>query len=153
VADQSQLWNEAYEQEYSNRLTIEQEAAARIAAGVAHRLWARESPLPARFRAQNQEAYEAYRKGRYLEHKGNPADLQRSLQHFEEAAGLDPGFAGAYAALADARVLLARSGNQPQESFSRAKAAAQRALALDPSQSEAHNALANVLLWHDWSWK
>ncbi len=153
VSDQAQAWNEAYEQEYSNRLEMEQDAAARIAAGVAGRLFAREPPLTARFHVQNQEAYEAYRKGRYLEHKGNPADIQRSLPHFEEAARLDPRFAGAYAAIADACVRLARSGKERDQSFLRAKSAAQKALALDPSQSEAHNALANVLFWRDWSWK
>ncbi len=153
VSDQSQMWNEAYEQEYSNRLEMEQEAAARIAAGVAGWLFPGEVRPPARFHAQNQEAYEAYRKGRYLEHKGNSADIQRSLPHFEEATRIDPRFAGAYAALADASVVLARSGRESNESFSRAKSAAQKALALDPSQSEAHNALANVLFWQDWSWK
>src|SRR5262249_59842581 len=71
---------------------------------------------------------------------------------FGEGVRLDPRYADACSALADACVSRARSGGSPAEFFPRAAAAAQKALELNSASPEAHNALANTRFWFDWNW-
>jgi TolB-like protein/DNA-binding winged helix-turn-helix (wHTH) protein len=152
VADQAQVWTETYEQDAADLFRMEQEYAARIATGIATQLFGRQVARE-NLQTRRREAWEAYRNGRYLQHKETRADLERSIGLFNEAAKFDPGFAGAYAALAEVHVMMARSGGAPAENFSQAKATAGRAIALEDSNAAAHNALANVNFWHGWNWQ
>jgi tetratricopeptide (TPR) repeat protein len=102
--------------------------------------------------AVSREAYDAYRTGRELQFQGTVAALERSLAAFEDATQFDPQYSEAYAALADSCVSLARSGGPSKPLLARASEAAGKALDLDESSSEAHNALANVRFWADWNW-
>src|SRR4029079_2984858 len=78
----------------------------------------------------------------------------RAVQYFVEATQRDPAFARAYAGLADAYTSLGVLGfERPHDAFPKARAAAERALALDPKLSEAHGALAHVLFTYEWNWK
>src|SRR5262249_18173903 len=72
--------------------------------------------------------------------------------YFEEAVRLDPRYAEAYAALADACVGRARAGAPPDQFFPRAGAAAQKALELNAASFEGQNALANVRFWWGLNW-
>jgi tetratricopeptide (TPR) repeat protein len=66
---------------------------------------------------------------------------------------LDPNFAGAWVGLADSCALLAEYlYRDPQVMFPEAKSAALKALELDNELAEAHAALAEALLFHDWNW-
>jgi TolB-like protein/tetratricopeptide (TPR) repeat protein len=95
-------------------------------------------------------AYSQYLKGRYFFGKRGQA-LPRAREAFEEAIRLDPGFAAAHAALAEAEVMLCwYLLERPRDGFPRARAAALRALELDPDLAMAHNALAFTQLWYDW---
>jgi TolB-like protein len=151
-ADQAQVWTGTYEQDSANLFELEQETAARIAAAVTKQLFAGASAPPATL-TRDRGAWEAYRNGRYLEHKNSRADVERSLEYLEDAAHKDPSFSAAHSAIAEGWVMLARSGARPSgEAFPRARAAAEKAIALSESDAEAHNALANCLFWHDWKW-
>jgi serine/threonine protein kinase/tetratricopeptide (TPR) repeat protein len=95
-------------------------------------------------------AYSQYLKGRYFFGKRGHA-LLRAREAFEEAIRLDPGFAAAPAALAEAEVMLCwYLLERPGDGFPRARTAALRALELDPDLAMAHNALAFTQLWYDW---
>jgi DNA-binding winged helix-turn-helix (wHTH) protein/tetratricopeptide (TPR) repeat protein len=99
-------------------------------------------------------AREAYIKGRYLWQKGTNTDLEQALSHFDDAVRLDPGFAAAYAAMADTYQLLANQGARaPREAFPRARLAAEKALSLSPTLAEAKMVLGTVLFRFDWNWK
>jgi TolB-like protein/DNA-binding winged helix-turn-helix (wHTH) protein/Flp pilus assembly protein TadD len=152
IADQVQIWTETFEQDESNLFQMQEDAAARITAAVLQRLFPANPAAvrPARFR--NREALEAYTTGRSLQHKGNLADLSRSLSYFEEATRKDPSFVDAYAGAAATLVGQARTGRGPADAFPRAKTAAEAALRLDDANAEAHNALANALFWREWNW-
>lgn len=149
AADQAVDWTESYEDDDASLFRIEQESAAHITAAVLTRLFPRGVLRAGSFHVTDRTAYEAYRTGRTLQFSG---DAARSLDFFEQAVQHDPRYADAYAALADACVSMARAGGPPEKLFPRAAAAAEKALELNSSSPEAHNALANVRFWFDWNW-
>ncbi len=153
VADQSQVWNETYEQDGSNRLEIQEEVAARVTAAVLQRLLPRASLRAARGHVPNANAYDAFVKGRYLLHRNNRADMERALAQFEESGKLDAAFADPLAEEAHIHVGLTMAGiYKPEDGFPKARGYAERALKIDEESAEAHDALASVLFWRDWNW-
>jgi TolB-like protein/DNA-binding winged helix-turn-helix (wHTH) protein len=152
VEDQVQIWTDTFEQDESNVFAMQEDAAARITAAVLLRLFPSSGEIVKRARRHNREALEAYTNGRFLQHKGNLADLNRSISFFEQATRQDESFSDAYAALAETFIALAQSARAGPDSFSRAKMAAESALHSDDSNAEAQNAIANVLFWQEWNW-
>ena len=152
VADQTQVWTETWERAEDETFRIEEEAAAQIVAAVTGKLLGAAN-ANSRPRTTNQDAYQAYLNGRYLQYKENRADLQRSISYFEQAVKLDPRFDQAYSAAAEIYIALGRSGGKPEETFPRAREAAEKALRLRDSNEEAHNALANAFFWYEWNWQ
>lgn len=107
---------------------------------------------------ENVEAYQLYLKGRYLanqyfSNQRTGAGLVKALECFRQALALDERFALAHAGVAEVNTLLAFLGLQPpKEVMPGAKAAAQRALAIDEALAEAHTALGFIHLAYDWDW-
>jgi TolB-like protein/DNA-binding winged helix-turn-helix (wHTH) protein len=152
VADQAQVWTDTSERAETEMFRIEEESAAHIASAVSGKLVGGIVASRAASHARNQEVYQAYLNGLYLEHKETRADLKRSVDYFEEAAKLDPQFDPAYSSAAEVRVAMGRSGAAPPETWKRAREAAEKALSINALNAEAHNALANVLFWREWNW-
>jgi DNA-binding winged helix-turn-helix (wHTH) protein/TolB-like protein len=144
ISDQTLAWTEAFEDATDHLFLLEQNVASRISAGVIRTLLHNIAPSAAP-RTSDAAAYEAYRTGRMLVSEGA---LDRAAAQFEIATARDPRFASAWAALADTGVALARSTGAA-DPFVKAGAAARRAVDLDPSSAEAHNALANTLFWFE----
>lgn len=93
----------------------------------------------------NVEAYQDYRKGKYLRSKMPEADLGKSIAHFESAIAQDPGYALAYAGLADTYSMFAFLGMLPSAAaHSRAEELARIALQIDSELAEAHASLAAI---------
>ena len=102
----------------------------------------------------NREAYELYRKGCYLVGAREHGALLGALRYFERAIELDSAYARAHVGIADAHVMLAVFGHvRPHEAFSKARAAVERAIALDDLLPEAHAMLAHQLLVYEWNWR
>jgi tetratricopeptide (TPR) repeat protein len=100
----------------------------------------------------NPEAHDLYLKGRYYWNKRTPAALSQAIDYFTQAVVRDPAYAQAYVGLADCYNLLSEfSSMPPRDAFARASAAAKRAVELDDSSAEAHNALAFSSFWGMWS--
>lgn len=93
----------------------------------------------------NAEAQEFYLKGEYYLQKRTPESLNLAVDNYTQAIVHDPGYAQAYAGLADCYNLLREYTAMPdREAYPRALAAAKQAIALDDSLSGAHSALAFV---------
>jgi TolB-like protein/DNA-binding winged helix-turn-helix (wHTH) protein len=141
------LWARSYERDIRDILTLQSEVAGAIADEVSGELTPQQRARMVAAHPSNPESYSAYLKSRYFVHNQRSAEgARKSLEYSLQAVQIDPNWALAYAGLAGSYV----SANYldalpPQEVWPKAKAAAQKALQLDPDLSEAHVALGEVL--------
>ncbi|HEV7578311.1 MAG TPA: winged helix-turn-helix domain-containing protein [Caldimonas sp.] len=99
-------------------------------------------------------AYQAYLQGRFLWNQRSEASLHSAIVQFRRAIELDPRFALAHAALADAHTTLGYLGFvAPAGTFPVARPYALKALELDPSLAQAHASLAYIKFYFDWDWE
>jgi tetratricopeptide (TPR) repeat protein len=99
-------------------------------------------------------ARDLYLQGRYHWDKRTPADLNRAVGYFNQAVARDPNYAPAYVGLANCYILLREFAAMPsEEAFPQALLAARKAVELDDSSAEAHNALAMVTFYWNWEAK
>ncbi len=109
--------------------------------------------VPTRPPTRDMAAYTCYLRGRQLWNRRTVEALRLGLTQFERALERDPDFAMAHVGLADSYVILGfYEAMVPREAFPRARAAAERALALEPGLADAYPALAYVRMYHDWDW-
>ena len=156
--DHAQLWARQYDRQLSGLLTLQDEIAREITDAIDSSLGAPASTsaveVPAPSPTPAPDAYDLYLRGQYFLNKRTDADLRTAADYFEQAIRTDSAFARAWAALAAADVLAAvYTPRPPQELVTRARAAALKALALNPSLAEAHTALALIVQNHDWDWQ
>jgi serine/threonine protein kinase len=150
---ESQLWGEQFRQHTTDLVTVQEEIAWQISEALRLRLTgAQKKKLRKRYTAVP-EAHQEYLRGRFHWNQWTPDAFRLALEHFERAVHHDPAYAVAYAGLGDALGALAYYGFiSPQEGFPRARAAAERAIALDPDLADAHVTLGLVRLFYDWNW-
>jgi TolB-like protein len=144
AATGSSLWSDRWDRPADDFFAVQAEIAERIAnrlgggAGIvqeAGRNAARRKP-PASL-----SAYELYLLGTEKQEKVNRVDVLEAVKLLERAVEIDPGFARAWIGLHDCYGNLVTFGVDPAGNRERAEAAAQRALALDPGDPEAHAAM------------
>ncbi len=146
------LWAKSYEHDIQDVLALQGELARTIAAEVQIQLTPKEQARLGAARPVNPEAYEAYLKGRFFWNKRNKEAINKSIEYFNEAIRLDPGYAAAYSGLADAYSITGcgvPAGMAMQEAGPKAKAAALKAVELDGNSAEAHSSLGFQKLCYD----
>lgn len=150
------LWARNYERDASDILALESEVAQTISGEIGLKLTPHQiARLTASARPVSQEAHDAYLQGLYELSKRNDQQFQAGIADFQHAVDLDPGYALAYAGLANAYELrgsLLHMLVPPVEVMPKAEAAARKAVELDDSLAEAHAALAWVELAYNWHW-
>ena len=136
-------------------LAVALDVTARLAVGTSAASAARRivaHSAPAASDAEKGEANDFYLRGRYEWNQRTPESLNRALDLFTQAIVRDPGDARAYAGLADTYDLLREyTTAKDDDAFSRAIAAARKAVALDDSLPEAHRALAFAEMYGTWN--
>jgi TolB-like protein/Tfp pilus assembly protein PilF len=151
VRDQTQIWAESYDRTLDDLLSLQRDVAVAIAQKIQVALAPHVAP-PGR-PGIDPDAYEAYLRGRFLLNKRTPDALGKAIACFERATAIDPGYALAHSGLADCYDLVAYYGTEaPSTVFPKAKAAAAKAVELDPALPEAHAQLAEVSYLYDWDW-
>jgi len=155
AADGYQRWSQTYERTMNDVFALQEELAQAIVSAL---------PLPTRESVgarlvkpvtENLEAYTLYMRGRYFANKRTGDDLRVATEYFEQAIELDPSSAPAHSGLA---ACLSLRGFEefgdlpPREAMPQAKAAALKAIDLDPAGTEAHIWLGVVMMLYDWDW-
>jgi TolB-like protein/DNA-binding winged helix-turn-helix (wHTH) protein/Tfp pilus assembly protein PilF len=156
VPTDAPMWAQSYEEDLQDTLALQGKVARDIAEQIRVTLNVQERLALVKSKTVNQEAYDTYLKGRYFWNKRTGDSLKKAIEYFNRAIEIDPTYAGAYSGLADSYAL---AGDweygvlPPREALPLAKAAATKALVLDPSLAEAHTSLAFALDLYDWDWE
>ncbi|MBZ5624838.1 MAG: winged helix-turn-helix domain-containing protein [Acidobacteriia bacterium] len=146
-------WANSYERDLGDVLALEDAVSEAIASEIQVSLTATDREHLRQRHSINPEALDAYLRGRYFWNRRTEDGLRRAAQYFQKAIAADPTYAPAYSGLADSYSLLGSIGTDgmaPNQAMPLAKAAAQKALELDPDLAEGHVSLANVKLSYDW---
>jgi eukaryotic-like serine/threonine-protein kinase len=148
----NQIWGEQYNRTMTDLLSLQSEIASDVSSKLKSRLTAPEQQKIAKNYTQNTEAYQLYLRGRYHWNKRTAADIRKSIEYFEQAIDKDPTYGLAYAGLAEAYILIPDYyGESPHDAYPKARAAALKAIEIDGTLAEAHNALAAVKENYDWN--
>ena len=150
ASDKTQMWGEQYDRKLSDLLATQREIATEIVEKLRPKVSSVEKGITTHYTESN-EAYQLYLKGRFYWEKRTAEALKKAIEYFNQAIEKDPGFALAYAGLADSYVVPANR-LPPREAMPKARAAALRALALDETLAQAHVSLGRVMAAFDWDW-
>ncbi len=154
VATGSQLWGAQFDRKPGDVFAIQDEISAEISEKLRLKLTRAEKKRLTKRQTHDAEAYRLYLQGRHHWNRWTEEGFYKAIQYFQQAADKDPGYALAFAGLADSYILLGWNGYLlPKDAFPKAKTAAMEALRLDPDLGEAHTPLAAVLWLYDWQWQ
>jgi len=154
VADGYNLWSNKYDSEMEDIFTIQDTITLAIVDKLKLKLLADEKVRLVKHHTKNNEAYDLYLKGRYLWNRRHIVDLEKAITYFEQAIEADSLFAPAYVGMADVYNILGLwAFKRPKEAFTKSKAAAKKALALDNMLGEAHVSMGFIHMAYDWDWQ
>jgi TolB-like protein/DNA-binding winged helix-turn-helix (wHTH) protein/Tfp pilus assembly protein PilF len=148
------LWAQTYDRDLADILSLQGEVASAIAQGVRVAVTPQEQAHLAQPRKIDPMAYEAYLRGRYFWQIMTDENLRRGVQYLEQAIQLQPDYAEAWSGLAYCYWVMGGAGFElgPQsETAVKAKAAAAKALELDPTLSTALATLGMLEIDYDWN--
>ncbi|MEP6922088.1 MAG: tetratricopeptide repeat protein [bacterium] len=156
TSDGTSLWADRFEEKFTNIFAVEDLVAEKVARTTIVAMKgggeATKERLTKRY-TENNEAYEAYLKGRYMWNRRTADSLQKALSYFQQAIKLDPNYSLAYVGLADTYTLLSFfTLAAPNDAFPKAKAAAEKALSIDSTLAEAYTALGQFKAYYEWDW-
>ena len=148
TADGYHVWSDSFERDAENLFALQDEISIRVVEALGIPAPAVSAPPP-----PNPQAYRLYLQARLHWNRWNVKDLRRSIDLLDEALVLDPKYARANAALGSAYGVLGVWGvGNAAESIARSRAAAQKAVELDPNSGDGYHVLACLkATWdHDW---
>jgi serine/threonine protein kinase/tetratricopeptide (TPR) repeat protein len=149
------LWAQSFERSSDDVLVLQAELAAAIAREINVRLTEGERSRFASAASVDPGAHDAYLRGRYFFNRPSDENLKKAIEAFEEAVARDSSFAPALSGLSDAYLWAGYNEGftTASDAKPRARAAAKKAVALDPSSAEAHTSLAVFKLFYELDWR
>ena len=151
IGQRTHVWANSYDGELGDVLEVQNRVAREIAAEIQLRLTPEQEARLKTPVTINGAGYEAYLKGKFWDN-GGASGIRNQIEHFQKAIELNPTYAEPHNGLANAYIQLASLGYAPpDETYDRARAAAEKALAIDPDSAEAHLHLAWIEWRRDWN--
>lgn len=151
--DGSNIWAESYDRKVESIFTIQDEISKAVVNALRIELVAGQDYMLVKRYTQDPDAYNLYLEGRLNWNRRTEEGLNKSIELYQMAIAKDPNFALAYAGIADAFLLLARTDIlAPRVAYPKAKEAVERALEIDDALAEGYAALAFVKYNYDWDW-
>jgi TolB-like protein len=153
---QNVVWSTQYSRKRTELLNLQTQMAHDISEKLRTKLSGNDEPDLKKKYTSSPEAYELYLKGRYHWNRRTVEDGLKGLDYFQKAVRLDPKFALAFVGISDAQIILgtpdAMAGNvSPSTILPAARAAADKAIELDPTLAEAYAARGHVR-WKEFDW-
>jgi eukaryotic-like serine/threonine-protein kinase len=153
VEDGYHIWSERYDREMEDVFDIQDQISLAITDVLKVKLLEAEKRSLLRRRIDNAEAYQFYLLGRYYLNKYTEEGGRKALEYFDQAIAIEPEYALAYSGLADAyRRLWFFGFLRPHESVPQWRAAAAKAIELDPGLAAAHVSMGSLKYLQDWNW-
>jgi serine/threonine-protein kinase len=147
------LWGQQYTRKSTDVLALQEEIAQDISENLRLQLSRAEQEQLRKRYTTHPEAHQDYLQGRFHARSRLPEDLERAVEYFNSAIDKDSRYALAYAGLADAYFAQAiYSGRSVEEFYQREVSAAQKALELDDTLSDAHAIMGGITAMHGWDW-
>lgn len=148
--DGKPLWADSIEEPDGSLFTLQRSVSEKLAHVLILKLSAEQQDKLKKDYTANAAAFEAYTRGRYFYGRQNKEAFEKALGYFRQAIELDPNYALAWAGIADCynaqSTTITSLGATPNDTlFTEARAAAERAIALDESLADAHVSLGAVL--------
>jgi TolB-like protein/Flp pilus assembly protein TadD len=148
------IWGDFFQGTFSNILALQSQVTLAIARQIEAALTSEEELSITCTEAVNPEAYEAFLKGKFFYDKYTKEDFKTAVDYLQQAIEIDPNFAEAHAWLSPAYWVPSVWGySRPEESFLKARLAANKAVALDDTLPMAHVSVGWIALAYDWQWQ
>jgi TolB-like protein/tRNA A-37 threonylcarbamoyl transferase component Bud32/Flp pilus assembly protein TadD len=147
------VWSDKYDRNLEDVFAVQDEISAAIVEALQMNMGDGSGPDAAARHSQNMEAYQLYLRGRHCWNRRAKGELPKAIEYFRQAIDADPSYALAYAGLADSYSVMGFFGfDRPATTYTRARAAAERALEIAPGLAEAHCSLGYVRHHYDRDW-
>jgi serine/threonine protein kinase/tetratricopeptide (TPR) repeat protein len=151
VSNGFSIWSDRYDSVMDDIFMVQEDIAQKLLLALKVRLEG-ETGFCSNRRTGDPEAYKLYLVGQFHLQQNSPAHLPKAFGAFEQALKLDANYAPAHAGIARYFTRLAYFAKAPPgELFAKARAAATKALELDPQLPEAHATLGEVILRFEWN--
>ena len=148
------IWGDQYNRPLTDLVSVQNDIARDVTEQLRVKLTGEQRAALTKRQTRNSEAYQLYLKGRFHWNKRTNADFETAVSYFQRAIAIDPGYALAYAGLADCYILLGVYEQLPiREAYPLGKAAALKAIQLDDQLGEPHASLGRGIIAHDWDWE
>ncbi|MGH7516847.1 MAG: protein kinase domain-containing protein [Gemmatimonadales bacterium] len=155
TADGYHLWSNTYDRTLADIFAVQDELARSIAGALQRKVGRVEGGSLVGRPTDSPAAYTVHLRGQYFLNKRTHEGYRAAITEFERAAALDPLFALPHAGIAYCHAMLGFDEVgvvPPSEAMPKARAAAERALELDPLLPQAHGSRAVVALLYEWDW-
>ena len=153
VSDGTPLWAETFDEKFTHIFAVQDSISKRAVRALMLQLNADEKRELTRRYTENAEAYQLYLKGRYFYNQRTERGILRAVEYFQKAIDSDSNYALAYSGLADSYNQFDRYDvRSAKDGGPRGKAAALKAVEIDPALSEGHTSLAHASFFWEWDW-
>jgi eukaryotic-like serine/threonine-protein kinase len=152
IRDGKELWGQQYNRKQADLLAVQNDIAREVSQRLSGQTSAATEQTMSKGSTGNAEAYQLYLKGKYYTNKLTKDGLAKGIDYFNQAIALDPNYGLAYNGLAFNYINQDGWYMRGAEAGPKAKQAAEKALAIDPKDADAHLALAIESQWYEWNW-
>jgi serine/threonine protein kinase/TolB-like protein/Tfp pilus assembly protein PilF len=152
VRNGKQLWGEQYNRKVADLLQVQTDISREVSQRLRSQLSAADQQKLTKGSTDNPEAYHLYLKGKYYTNKFTKDGFGKGITYFNQAIAIDPNYGLAYNGLAYNYINQDDWFLSPNDAGPKARDAANRALAIDEEDADAHVSRAIVAHWFDWDW-